>query len=62
MFHGKETVADMERMVERRIREWENDARRQRKKFHELSKFRSEDMVLHSIHVALGRMYAMGVR
>jgi hypothetical protein len=62
MYKGKETVADINRLVERRIREWENDAKRLRKKFPELSKFRSEDMILYSIHLALGRMYAMGVR
>ena len=62
MRQGKETVSDMDRLVERRIREWENDAKRLRKKFPALSKFRSEDMVLQSITVALHHMYALGVR
>ena len=62
MRRGKETMADTDRLAERRIREWENDAKRLRKKFPELSKFRSEDMVLQSITVALHHMYALGVR
>jgi hypothetical protein len=51
MRYGKETVADVNRLVARRLREWENDAKRLRKKFPELSKFRSEDMVLYSMGV-----------
>jgi len=61
MRYRKETVADMDRMVLRRINEWKKESLRMQKRFGEIGGPRSRDMVVRSIDLALRAMFGLRI-